>query len=197
MSTDIADFAMDFEDNQQTEADKRLLVRFSIVPTHCEYESIQQGRPIYKDEEVIEIMVPGSKDSVASLVNDSYRQRFAKQYTNFKAGREAAESGTPLSALVWLTPSQIMELNSLNCRTVEQLAGMSDQLSQKFMGHHAMKQRAQAYLEFAKDAAPMLKLQAELEKRDDQIATMQKQIEALAEAAEKTEARVPKVPAKA
>ena len=130
---------------------------------------------------------------MASLVNDSYRRRFAKQYANFKAGREAAESGTPLSALVWLTPSQIMELNSLNCRTVEQLAGMSDQLSQKFMGHHAMKQRAQAYLEFAKDAAPMLKLQAELEKRDDQIATMQKQIEALAE---KSKAKVPEVPAK-
>ncbi len=196
MSTATADFAMDFEDNQQAEADKRLLVRFSVVPTHCEYESIQQGRPIYKDEEVIEIMMPGSKNTVSNLVDDGYRRRFARQYAQFKSGQAAVEIGTPLSALVWMTPSQILELNALNCRTVEQLAGMPDQQSQAFMGHHAMKQRAQAYLEFAKDAAPMLKLQAELEKRDDQIATMQKQIEALAAAAEK-KARVPEVPAKA
>lgn len=197
MSTPIADFEMNFEDSQQAEADKRLFVRFSIVPMHCESESIEQGRPIFKDEEVVEVMVPGSKDSVSNLVTDYYRQRFARQYSAFKAGLSSVETGTPLSALVWLTPSQIMELNALNCRTVEQLAGMPDQLSQKFMGHHAMKQRAQAYLELAKDAAPMLKLQAELEKRDNLIETMQKQIEQLVAATEKTKAKVPEVPAKA
>lgn len=185
-----ADFEMNFEDGQQDEADKRLLVKFSIVPAHCEFESIQQGRPVFRDEEVISIMTPGSRDTVTSLVDDNYKRRFAKQYAHFKAGRELKESGTPLSALVWLSPAQVMELNAVNCHTVEQLAGMSDQDSQKFMGHHAIKQRAQKYLDLAKEAAPMLKLQQELETRDDIIANMKKQLDVLS-------AAVAKVPAKA
>lgn len=180
-----ADFDMNFEDSQQDEADKRLLVRFSIVSTPCEYESIQQGRPIFKDEEVIEIMVPGSRNTITNLADDNYKRRFAKQYAHFKAKGELKESGTPLSALVWLSPAQIMELNALNCYTVEQLAGMPDQLSQKFMGHHSMKQRAQKFLDLAKEAAPLLKLQAELEVRDDTIANMQKQLDILVAAVDK------------
>ena len=185
-----ADFEMNFEDAQQDEADRKLMVKFSVIPTHCEFESVQAGRPIYRDEEIIEIMIPGSKNTIANLVDDNYRRRFAKQYAHFKAGREIKEQGTPLSALVWLTPAQIMELNAVNCYTVEQLAAMSDQLSQKFMGHHSMKQRAQKYLDLAKEAAPMLKLQQELENRDDTIANLQRQIDVLAAAAEKAEKKI-------
>ena len=151
-------------------------MKFSIQPTHCEFASIEAGRPIFRDEEIIEIMFPGSRTVAAEMVNETHRQRFPKQYAAFKAGRAQKADGTPLSVLVWLTPSQIMEFNALNCTTVEQLANMPDSQIQKFMGAHSMKQRAQAYLTAAKDAAPLLMLQAELEKRDDQIATMQKQL---------------------
>jgi hypothetical protein len=187
------DFDMNFEDGQQDEADKRLMIKFAVVPTYCEYESIQQGRPVYKDEEVIHIMVPGSRDVTANLVDDNYRRRFAKQYERFKKGAAELQNGTPLSVLVWLTPAQIAELNAVNCHTVEQLAGMPDNLAQKFMGAQALKQRAQGYLDTAKDQAPMLKLQAELEKRDETIAQMQAQLAQLIEA----QKAPPKVPVKA
>lgn len=173
------DFDMDFEDNQQDEADKKLLVKFTIQPTYCEAESIVQGRPVYKDEETIQIMMPGSRDVTSAMVDESYRQRFARQYAKFKAGHAQLQSGTPLGVLVWLSPAQVAELNAVNCFTVEQLAGMSDVLAQKFMGAHALRQRAQNYLASAKEQAPMLKLQAELEKRDDQLAQMQKQLATL------------------
>lgn len=192
MSTPTADFQMDFEDSQQAEADKKLLVKFSIQPTHCEFASIEAGRPIYRDEEVVEIMFPGSRTVSAAIVTDEHKRRFPRQYAAFKQGIEQKADGTPLSVLVWLTPSQIMEFAALNCTTVEQLAAMPDQLAQRFMGAHSMKQRAQAYLDAAKDAAPMLKLQAELEKRDDIIANMQKQLDELVAArAAESKAKVP------
>jgi hypothetical protein len=173
------DFDMNFEDGQQDEADKRLLVKFTLQSTYVEHESITAGRPIYKDEETIQIMAPGSRDVTSGLVTEEYKRRFPKQYARFKAGHDQLQTGTPLSALVWMTPAQIAELNAVNCFTVEQLANMPDNLSQKFMGAQALKQRAQKYLDIAKDQAPMLMLQAELEKRDEQLAQLQKQMEVL------------------
>lgn len=173
------DFDMDFEDNQQSEADKKLMVKFSIVPHYCEAESIKEGRPIYRDEEVIHVMIPGSRDITAALVDDNYRRRFSSQYRRFKEGRAEMHNGTPLSVLAWMNPSQILELNAVNCFTVEQLAEMPDSLAQKFMGAQALKQRASAYLQTAKDQAPMLKLQDELEKRDAQLMQLQEQIAAM------------------
>lgn len=170
------DFDMNFEDNQQNEADKRLPVKFSLIPTLCEAETLAQGRPIYRDEEVIHIMIPGSRDITAALVDDNYRRRFARQYAAFKAGQEQHLNGTPLNVLVWLTPAQIAELNAVNCHTVEQLAEMPESLAQKFMGAHALQQRAKTYLLAAKEQAPMIKLQAELEKRDEEIATLNRQM---------------------
>jgi hypothetical protein len=126
------------------------------------------------------------------MVTEDHRRRFPKQYAAFKQGIEQKAEGTPLSVLVWLTPSQIMEFAALNCTTVEQLAAMPDQLAQKFMGAHSMKQRAQVYLNSAKDAAPMLRLQAELEQRDDTISNMKKQLDELVAAM----AAIKKVPAK-
>jgi uncharacterized protein YunC (DUF1805 family) len=191
MSTDTLDFDMNFEDGQQSEADRRLLVKFTLVPTHQEFESIKEGRPVYKDEEVIQIMIPGSRNVIASKVNPSHRQRFAKQYAAFKAGQAQAITGTPLSVLVWMTPAQQAEFGALNVKTVEQLATLPDNVAHRFMGAQAIKQRAQAYLDSAKDQAPMLRLQAELETRDEQIAQMQAQIQELIAAAK------PKVPIKA
>ena len=82
--------------------------------------------------------------------------------------------------------AQIAEFNAVGCKTVEQLVGMADSLSQKFMGHHQIKARAQTYLDTAKEAAPMAKLQGELQKRDETIealkvsnAAMEKRLAAL------------------
>jgi len=170
------DFDMNFDEAQQDEADKKLLVKFTLQSTYMEQESITAGRPIYKDEETIQIMAPGSRDIFSGLVTEQYRQRFPRQYARFKAGTEQLQNGTPLSALVWMTPAQIAELNAVNCYTVEQLAGMPDSVAHKFMGAQALKQRAQKYLDIAKEQAPMLVLQAELEKRDEQLAQLQKQM---------------------
>lgn len=176
------DFAMNFDDNQQAEADRRLLVVFFREPIKNEPKSIEAGRPIFDEIDLIKIITPGSRDSFVGDATPEYQARFPQQWARYKAGLEQIQSGTPLEQLPWLSVGQIAEFKAVGCHTVEQLVSMPDAMSQKFMGHHAIKQKAQAYLDAATSAAPMLKLQSELEKRDQQILELQAQMKAVLEA---------------
>lgn len=179
MSTDTIDYAMNFEDNQQSEADKKLLVIFYKDVVKNESKSTEAGRPIFDEIDLIKIITPGSRDSFVGDANEHYQQRFPVQWARYKAGRSQEMSGTPLNQLPWLGVGQIAEFNAVGCHTVEQLVGMSDAISQKFMGHHAIKQRAAAYLEASKAEAPLLKVQEELRKRDEEIAELREMVNAM------------------
>jgi len=176
----------DFDEASQAEGDKKLLAKFFTEAVHQEFASIQAGRPIYKDEHFVSVRAPGSRSEVTAPATYEYQQRFPRQWALFKRGLEQTQSGTPLSMLPWMSKSQIAELNAVHVVTVEQLAAIPDSSGQQFMGHHSMKQRAQAYLDAAKEAAPTIRLQAELEKRDAQIAELKEAVEILKAAVPKS-----------
>ena len=179
MSTATIDFDMNFQEHQQDDADKKLFVNFYTEPVQSEYKSIQEGRPIFDDVDMIMIMYPGSRDTTVGIAHEGYQRRFPKQWAQYKAKQEQTTSGTPLGQVTWLTKSQVAEMTAMNIRSVEQLAGMADNVAQRFMNHHALKQQAQAYLDAAKGAAPMLKMQAELAARDEQIAELREAVKAM------------------
>ncbi len=179
MSTDTLDFAMNFEDNQQSEADKKLLVVFYKDTVKNEPKSIEAGRPIFDEIDLVKIITPGSRDTFVGDATPQYQERFPQQWARYKAGRDQNTSGTPLNLLPWLSIGQIAEFAAVGCHTIEHLVGMPDAMSQKFMGHHAIRQKAQQYLDAANAAAPTMKMQAELQKRDEQIAELQKTVQAL------------------
>lgn len=193
MSTDTLDFALNFEDSQQSEADKKLLVVFYRDTIKNESKSIEAGRPIFDEIDLVKIITPGSRDSFIGDATPEYQARFPQQWQRYKAGKDQMMSGTPLNQLPWMTSAQIAEFNAVGCHTIEQLVGMPDSLSQKFMGHHQIKQKAQVYLDAAAGMAPTMKLQAELEKRDQQIAHLQSQIDAML-AVKKQEAQAKAAP---
>jgi hypothetical protein len=172
MSTDTLDFAMNFEENQQSDADRKLFVIFYKDVVKNEVKSTEAGRPIFDEIDLVKIITPGSKDSYVGDATPQYQARFPQQWARYKAGKSQELSGTPLNQLPWLGVGQIAEFNAVGCHTVEQLVGMPDSVSQKFMGHHAIKLRAQSYLDHAKAEAPTLKMEAELKKRDEQIAEL-------------------------
>jgi hypothetical protein len=176
---DTLDYVMNFEDNQQAEADKKLFVVFFKDVVKNEAKSIEAGRPIFDEIDLIKIITPGSRDSFVGDASPTYQERFPQQWARYKAGRSQEMSGTPLNQLPWLGVGQIAEFNAVGCHTVEQLVGMSDSISQKFMGHHAIKQRAAAYLEASKAEAPLLKMQEELKKRDDEIGELREMVNAM------------------
>jgi hypothetical protein len=157
--------------------DSRVYVKFSLEAIQDTEKSNEAGRPIFKDEEFITIMVPGDRDFISRPVRNVDKQEFSVQYNAFKAGMEQPTEGTPLASLPFLTKVQVAELNAVNVKTAEQLRDMSDVLSQQFMGINLLKKQVGDFLAAAAGAAPALKLQAELEKRDTTIATLQKALD--------------------
>lgn len=178
-SPDTFEADMNFEDGQQAEADKKLVAIFFRGTIKNEPKSIEAGRPIFDGIDLIRIIVPGSRDTVVGDATPNYQRRFPNQWARYKANQSQDVAGTPLSQVPWLSPEQIAEFNAIHIKTVEHLANLPDNLVQKFMGFQGIKQRAQRYLEAASAAAPSLMLQAQLQKRDEQIAEMQATIASL------------------
>jgi hypothetical protein len=175
--------------NQQAEADRRLLVRFSLEPMLNEEKSSVEGRPIYDETEFVTIMVPGDRDNIVIRpVNEQDRQRFPQQYAHWKNTGQQAETGTPISAAPWMNRAQVEELRHFNVRTIEQLANLSDGNAAKFAGIQLLKQKAQAYLAAAAGGAPLEKMQSELNKRDNEIATLKKMVEEQGKALDRLQA---------
>ena len=160
--------------------DSKLYATFYVRPIMNNFQSAEQGRPIYDELEYVRIIVPGdSKTTVDCPVTDEFRMRFEKQYEKFKKNLSQAVTGTPLEMWPQMTVGLCAELKGMNVQTVEQLAEMSDGIAQRIMGSHDLRRRAQAFLDAAKGEAENNKLTTELEKRDDQIKALQAQMEQL------------------
>lgn len=161
--------------------DEKLAIRFFIKPRPDAEESAKAGHPKFKEHEYIQIMVPGDRNNIlVRPLTDQDKGRFHAQYEHWRKtqGDELA-SGTPLEALGpnVMTLAMVEEYRYFGIRTLEQLADLRDDICSKVMGAQALKQKAQRFLEMAKDEAPMKRVQEELDKRDNTIATLQKSVE--------------------
>jgi len=158
--------------------DSRLIAKFSVQAEQDMEKSRDQGKPVWKDQEFITIWIPGDKDNVIHRPVRYYDSlNFPTQYAAFKANKAQEVSGTPLDAITFLSPAQKAELQYNGIKTVEALATMADVDGQKVMGFHDMKGKAIKYLEAMSAAVPGQKLQAELGKRDEEIAFLKQMAE--------------------
>jgi hypothetical protein len=159
--------------------DERLAVRFFRKARQDSEETAKQGRPIFKDEDYVQIVVPGDRSSaIVRPVGPMDRMRFAKQYEHWqKTQQEELLQGTPLEAWGILSLSQVEEFRYFGIRTIDQMAELRDDVCQKIMGATTLKQKAQGFMQIAKDEAPLRKVQAELDKRDNEIASLKNSIE--------------------
>ena len=161
---------------------KKLYAVFFMEAVQDPDASASAGRPIYREEEFVRIMVPGDKDNVVvRAVRPVDRELYASQYAAFKAKQEQPIVGTPLDKIPFLTKARVLEFQALGLRTAEQVRDMSDTLAAKFMDAHGIRKRISDFLLAASDAAPMEKLQQELAERDAKIADLMKAIEAQGE----------------
>jgi len=184
-SSNVYDGDQTYEDGKQYADDKKLAVKFEIRPFKMDYLSAKEGRPIYQDMEYISIIIPGSRDVLTAPLDDAYKARFKERYDRWKADNNPEFlQGTILSELPWITKSQVAELAHNNVRTVEQLAGLSDANASQFMGNHQLRERAKKYLEAAAGEAPLTRMQAELEQRDNHIQVLERKVEELTAAFE-------------
>ena len=157
-----------------------------IVATFCNAtrpnpaKSALEGRPIEDDYEACDLHYSGRKDwcrypatSFSRWVIDpetgeqlpqTYAERFARQYQQFKAKDQQTKAGTPLDYVTFLTNARKAEMRALHIYTVEALAEIDGQ-PLKNLGPHGRdyKNAAVDYLEKAKLSAPDMQLKAELD----------------------------------
>lgn len=176
-----ADFDVNsFENSAQAEEDKKLLVKFFVKPMEDKTASLKEGRPVFKDVELIDIKIPGDRTGgVCRPASHQDKQRFPNHYNAFKQRTEVPLDGTPLIEWPLITRSMAEELSFHNVKTVEHLSTMSDNNIGKFMGLNVMKAKALKWLEQAGEEAKVHELQEQLLERDERIAHQGTQIEAL------------------
>jgi hypothetical protein len=157
---------------------KNLVVpMFKVHTTIDKKATAENGRPMYKDMEVVEIRMAANRQTVGVFPAhevwkwvdgpngrepQTYAMRFEDQYKRFKSNSAQAMSGTPIEELPFLTQAKRYELKALNVYTAEALAALDGKpLANIGMGGRELKDQAQAYLDKAAGNADVLKLASE------------------------------------
>jgi len=161
--------------------DDFLVVLFRHHPKQNDVKTAAEGRPVFDDQEMCEIRIPGVKDvkifpalelSPIKIVNPytreekriTYAERFKYQYQQFKAEAAQTKSGTPLDYAPFLTEARRAELRAQNIYTVEQLAVIDGaELKNLGPGGREYKNNAEEYLAESKASVPAKRMAAELE----------------------------------
>jgi hypothetical protein len=168
--------------NARFAGDDKLFVVFFNHPRKDEEATLKEGRPQFKDEAYVRIMVPGDKDSVIIRpAREMDKGRFAKQFAAYQAGEGEVHDGTPLKAWPMVTRSQVEEMKFFGIYTVEQLAELADVHVAKFMGLGNLKRDAQAFIQASREAAPLVQLNAAIDAKDSEIAALNQAVEELKE----------------
>lgn len=164
-------------------ADRGVFAKFYSKPVEDAHASAEAGRPIYRDQEFVEIVAAGNANNIVQRkATNEDRQRFRQQYEKFKAGDGEALVGTPLSEVTWMTRSQVEELAYFRIRTVEALAEVADEVCGRVVGLYDLKRRAKAVMDAADKAAPLTALQAENEALKNELESVKHQMEELTKA---------------
>lgn len=187
----------DFNLSQQQKQDETLFVKFFLKSVEDKAKTLEEGRPIFKDIEYIDIRVSGKRDSLACRpASFQDKKRFQRHYEAYKNRTEMPLEGTPLSEWPQIARSQIEELSFLNCKTVEQLCEVSDTHISQMRGGYTLKQKAQEWMKAAEKSkviAQNLELKAKQAETDEQMAEMQKTLALMQAKLEESEAEKPAV----
>jgi len=175
-------------------ADSRLQVRFYKRPVQQEAETLEAGRPIYKEFDFVHICVAGDTlTEIDTYVLNSHKVRFPIQWANYQnrvGANDQEVVGTPVSEWPLISKSQAEELRALKFHTVESIAGASDQQLQRMgmaagMSPYAFRDKAKSYLNLASDSAETDKraqeinnLKEELAKKDEENAKIKAETDA-------------------
>jgi hypothetical protein len=169
-----------------------LAVRFYSKELQNDFLTNKEGRPISYMADFVRIEIPGNQLSIIdTFVNNSHKSQFPNQwamYLNEKAdGNHNPDNvqGTILRDWPILNAAQATELKHFKFYTVEQVANASDQQLMSIgmtagMSPLALRDKAKAFLENAKDSSFAQKQADELKLRDQQIVDLTAQMERMA-----------------
>lgn len=159
---------------------RKAIVRFHTEAVEDVASSAREGRQIWKNEERVQFIMPGSPNQPVERVTDWHRQEWPEEYAAFKRGEEMSANGIPLEQWPALTKAQVQELKHLNIYTVEACADLSDVATQKIgIGGRKIRDLAKAYLDDAYAQAELQKVTNERDRQAAEIAELRGQVSEL------------------
>jgi hypothetical protein len=165
--------------SDENNADARLQVKFYKRPVQQEQETLEAGRPIYKEFDFVQICVAGDTlTEIDTYVQNSHKTRFPIQWANYqnRIGRDdQVVIGTPVAEWPLVSKSQAEELRALKFHTVEAIANASDLQLQRMgmaagMSPYAFRDKAKSFLNLASDSAETDKRTQEIENLRQELA---------------------------
>lgn len=159
-------------------------LRFIERPSKNNFQSEKAGRPIFDTSLVVEVMVPGSRESTPEFeVERTYCEEFGlddagkrkvertHNYTKYQAQIEAYKAqngvglidGTPIAQWPAIDAGTVATLKAAGIRTVEMLAAVNDSSLQNLgMGGRTLRDQAIAYLQTRQFGVPSAQMAAEV-----------------------------------
>ena len=174
--------------------DAGLYVEFYTQAIQDMEASIEQGRPIFNDQDFIKIIPVGDKSTIVcrpvktqpDALQPADKDRWPQQYAAFKALQEQPLVGTPITEWAQISKSQAMMLKGVNVHTVDALAVVSDaNLNNLGMGSRELREKAIAFLAQAKDGAANSQLVEKNRALEVKMEALQNQLNALSEISNK------------
>jgi hypothetical protein len=165
--------------SDESNADSRLQVRFYKKPVHQEQESLDAGRPIYKEFDFVHICVAGDTlTEIDTYALENHKLRFPIHWANYqnRVGASDVEVvGTPVSEWPLVSKSQAEELRAIKFFTVEAIANASDQQLQRMgmaagMSPFTFRDKAKAFLNLAINSAETDKRETEINALKEELA---------------------------
>ncbi len=167
----------------RSQINSRVIPRFFMDTSLDQVASQREGRPIFRDRELVELIVPGENNQRhVARVTDEHRHHYAEHYKAFKDKTEMPTDGIPLE--MWPSlPSRaaVEELKGIQLRTVEDVAEMSDAVCQRIrVGGFRLRELAKAYLDDAYAAAALEKATAAQQALEARLAASDAKVAELA-----------------
>jgi len=165
--------------SDENNADSRLQVKFYKRPVQQEQETLEAGRPIYKEFDFVHICVAGDTlTEIDTYALNSHKLRFPIQWARYqnRIGSEEQDIvGTPVAEWPLVSKSQAEELRAMKFYTVESIANASDQQLQRMgmaagMSPYAFRDKAKSFLNLASTSAETDKRTQEIDQLRQELA---------------------------
>jgi hypothetical protein len=145
----------------------------------------EEGRPIFVEQTIALLHVAGDPYNTTPMELSVAMERFPVHYEKWRLKKQERHiSGTPLREWPLLSSHEVAEFEALNIFNVEGLSGISDANINRHPSLRSWREKAQAFLEHAKDSAVVTKYADENRRLRADVEDLKAQVEKLAVMAE-------------
>lgn len=182
---------------------KAPIVRFGKVAREDRTKSIEQGRRVTTDVDMVYVKQIGEKDETERVATEwleqmrgraegwngnppsipiEWYEKAVKLYENFQKGFADHPEGSPVREWAVLTPSQVQNMHAMQTYTIEQVATWTENAMGMYgMGGRELRDKARMWLESGDKKAEQVTalqienkaLKAQMEKMAEAIAALQ------------------------